>query len=238
MLTNNIDITFDVRNDSKGRDSDSSSKMLRYYHKLLWNKSLPNSKLLQLDDSLNGVYLYHKSEMGEYFLTSDSIIHTYFKWKRMQNIIKQIPISDIKLFYNLAHTIGGYVIFPGNKINGLNTINQERGINKRINDRIDLTMECIRRFYINQNSPLFNTFKRYSNFFALFSDFKGYCDFFLLQDLVNYDYSKINYFLPFNDFVLNPLPNNSDEYNLFKNNSISFLHKRNKRINEFAKISK
>lgn len=238
MLTNYIDITFDVRIDSKGKDPDSSSKTLKHYHKLLWNKKLPNGKLLQLDDSLNDTYLYHKSEMGEFYLSSDSIIHTYFKWKRTQDIIKQIPENEMRYFYDLAHTIGGFIIFPGNKINGFHTINQERGMNKKINDRIDLTLECIRRYYNNENSPMLDTIKRYSNFFLLFSDFKGYCDFYLLQDLVTDDYSKINFFLPFNDFIVHPLPKDLDEYNVYKKNNIDFLHKRNRRIEEYAKIDK
>ena len=75
----------------------------------------------------------------------------------------------------------------------------------------------IRRYYNNENSPLFEAIKRYSNFFSLFSDFKGYCDFFLLQDLITNDYSQINFFLPFNEFISNPLPKNADEYKVYKN---------------------
>ena len=169
-----------------------NSKTLQIYHKILWSKKLPNGKYFTLVDNKN--YLYHKSELGEFCLSSDSIIHTYSKWKRTEHIIKQIPQEEIKYFYDLAHTIGGYLIFPGNRINGLHTINQERGMNKLINDRIDLTLECIKRFYVNEKSPLFETLQRYKDFFYLFSDFKNYCDFFLLQNLVTDNYTKINFF--------------------------------------------
>ena len=47
----------------------------------------------------------------------------------------------------------------------------------------DLTLECIRLFYENKESPLSFVFQRYIEFFNLFCDFKGYVDFFLLQDL-------------------------------------------------------
>jgi hypothetical protein len=184
-----IDITFDVRTDSKGKDPDSSSKTLRQYHKLLWSKPLSNGNFFNLDDRIENKYLHHKSELGEFHLSSDSIIHTYFKWKRMQHIIEQIPKKDMKCFYDLAYTIGGFMIFPSNQVNALNTMNQERGMNKKINDRFDLTLECIRRYYRNEDSPLMETIRRYDEYFALFSDFKGYCEYFLLQDLVKDDYS-------------------------------------------------
>lgn len=235
MKNNYIDVTFDVRTDSNGKDPDSSSKTLRHYHKLLWSKNLPNGIFFDLDDTKENIYLYHKSALGEFNLTSDSVIHTYFKWQRTKHIIKQMPKDEMEYFYNLAYTIGGFMIFPGNSINGLNTMNQERGMNIKINDRFDLTLECIRRFYNNESSPMSDTINRYNDFFSLFSDFKGYCEYFLLHDLVTDNYSKINYFLPFNDFITNPLPKDVDEYFEYKKNNIEFLHKRNKRIEEYNK---
>lgn len=235
MRKNFIDITFDVRTDSNGGDPDCSSNTLRYYHKLLWSKTLPNGKSFILDDKKENFYLYHKSELGEFFLTSDSVIHTYFKWQRTQHIIRQIPADEMKKFYDLAYTVGGFMIFPGNSIKGLHTINQERGTNIKINDRFDLTLECIRRFYNHENSPLMDTINRYSDFFNLFTDFKGYCEYFLLQDLVTENCSKVKFFLPFEDFVTNPLPQNVDEYNEYKKHNIEFLQKRNTRIKEFNK---
>jgi len=232
MDEKDIDITFDVRTDSRGLDPDSSSETLKQYHKLLWSKNLPNGKLFSLDDTKDKIYLYHKSELGEYYLSSDSIIHTYSKWKRTQHIIQQIPKDEIELFFGLSYTIGGFILFPANRINGANTINGERGLNSKINDRIDLTLECIRRYYNDENSPLTDTLKRYNDFFSLFSDFKGYCEYFLLQDLVIDNYSKVNFFLPFDDFIRNPLPKDIDEYNEYKKNNIDFLQKRNKRIEE------
>ena len=40
------------------------------------------------------------------------------------------------------------------KIDGKMTINGARGFNAKIRDRFDLTLECIRRHYRNEDSPL------------------------------------------------------------------------------------
>ena len=230
-----IDITYDVRKDSNGKDPDSHSKILRAYHKYLWSKKLPTGKDFILEDNVEGIYLYHSSELGEFNLRSDAFIHTYSTWQRTKDLIKQIPEEEIEYFNYISYTIGGIILFPGNPINGKSTLNQERGTNKYINDRMDLTLECIKRYYNNESSPLFETIQRYDNFFKLFIDFKGYCEYFLLQDLVVENYSKIDFFLPFDDFEYNTLPKNKIEYNEYRIKSIDFLNKRNNRILEYSK---
>ena len=233
-----IDITYDVRKDSNGKDPDSHSKILKMYHKYLWSKKLPNGKDFILTDEMAGIYLFHKSDLGEYRLTSDAFIHTYSTWIRTKELIEKIPIKEIEYFQYISYTVGGCILFPGNPINGLSTMNQERGTNKYINDRMDLTLECIKRYYNNKKSPLFETIKRYEDFFRLFEDFKGYCEYFLLQDLVTEDFSRINFFLPFDDFVYNILPKNLDEYYNYKTRCIDFLNKRNNRIFEYSRVVK
>lgn len=229
MNKKTIDVTFDFTLDSNGRDPDASSPTLKRYHQLLWSKKLPNGHMFDLNPE--GHYLGHNSGLGEFYLTSDSIVHTYSKWKRTQELLSSINNEEIKSVLDLSHTIGGYIIYPGKKINGLSTFNQERGTNYQINDRFDLTLECIRRFYNqNQDSPLRNVINRYHNFFELFSTFKGYCEFFLLQDLVNEDFNQIRFFLPFNDFENNPLPRNINEYRRYLENIKLFIIRRNKRI--------
>jgi hypothetical protein len=233
-----VDIEYDFRTDSNGGDVDKFSATLRKYHKILWSKPLPDGNNFFLDDSREDVYLYCKIETQEYFLSSDSIIHTYSNWKRTEDIIKQIPEVEINNFLRVAYTIGGYIIFPSNKINKLSTINQERGTNQKIDDRFDVTLECIRRYYNNETSPLKVTLERYDNFFKLFKSFKGYCDFFLLQDLTFDNYSKINFFLPFNDFEQNPYPQTIEDYYKYKNASIEFNISRNNRIKNYVNIIK
>ena len=75
------------------------------------------------------------------------------------------------ILFGLLDTIGGIVIWPSTKINGFQTINGVRGFNRQIVDRLDLTIECIRRFYLGESSPLYDTFARYNDFFQLFDDF-------------------------------------------------------------------
>lgn len=225
-----IDITFDTRSDSGGKDPDKASKTLKRYHQILWEKELPNGNFLSLNTKVKDCYLYHNSQLGEFNLTSDCIIHTYSRWKRTQNLISNINPIKIKEFQDIGRTIGGYIIFPRNKVDNLHTINQARGTNKLINDRFDLTLECIRRFYNDETSPLYNTLKRYSDFFMLFKSFKGYCEFFLLQDLTDEGFSKIRFFIPFLEFGDPTIPQNANEYEMYRANCIQFVEKRNQRI--------
>jgi hypothetical protein len=75
--------------------------------------------------------------------------------------------------------MGGMMVFPGNQVDRKPTINVARGFHPRISDRMDLTLECVRRYYGQEPSPLAVTLGRYAGFFALFEDFQGYVDFFL-----------------------------------------------------------
>jgi len=68
-----IDTNFNFYSDARGGDPDRTSPTLQKYHKILWSKPLPNGKLFELRDNKKGVYLYHKSELGEFFLASDAI---------------------------------------------------------------------------------------------------------------------------------------------------------------------
>ena len=174
-----IDTNFNFYSDTpKGKDPDSFSPTLRKYHKLLWSKSLPGNKIFTLNDNRSNSYLYHKSKLGEFHLSSDAITHTYSNVRRMSHIISQIPDKEIKDFYSLCSTIGAYIIFPSNRINNKMTINGSRGLNKYIKDRFDLTLECVRRYYLGEDSPLVETLDRYSDFFSLFVNFENYLSFF------------------------------------------------------------
>jgi hypothetical protein len=225
---NKIDVDFDFRIDAKGGDPDITSPTLRKYHKILWSKPLPNGKIFELS-AKSGFYLYHKSEFGEFSLGSDAITHSYKYQKRKQRLIQQIP-NEVDELYNAGCTIGAYIVFPNKKQNG-NTINQDRGCNYMIDDRFDLTLECIRKFYLGQDNPLYNTFFRYKEFFDLFDNFKGYVDFFLLQDLVD-EHLQVKFYLPFDNFITKPIFTGVDDYLLYKKGVLDFITKRNKRISK------
>ena len=229
-MTNWIDVKFNFYSDTpSGKDPDSYSPTLRRYHQILWSKPLKSGIIFKLNKNTRKV-LHHESQLGEFFLSSDSIAHTYRYTNSMNHIINDISLEEIESFYSLCSTIGGYIIFPSKKIDNKMTINGARGINSKIRDRFDLTLECIRRYYIKEQSPLGETLKRYSSFFDLFDNFKGYVDFFLLNDLVNEKYSSIKYFIPFESFEKSPLPRDVQEYKLYKKNMTNFISARNQRI--------
>lgn len=226
-----IDLNFDFRFDSHGKDPDVYSETLKKYHKILWNKPLPNGKIFNLRDDKVGTYLYHKSELGEFFLGSDAISHSYKHHKRKQWLTRQIP-EAVNEVYSAGCTIGAYIIFPNNKIDNKQTINGARGCNGKIDDRFDLTLECIRRFYLGLASPLQDVISRYRDFFGLFRDFRGYVDFFLLQDLVTENYTEINFYLPFDNFISVPNFRNVDDYLFYQKKVIDFINKRNNKIDK------
>jgi len=122
------------------------------------------------------------------------------------------------------------IVFPGNRLEGKQTINGARGFNRKIADRFDLTLECIRRHYLSEQSPLSSTLARYSDFFDIFHEFKSYVDFFFLQDLFDSDKSRINFLMPFENFDSPPVPRNFNEYAEYQTKSIAFVHARNRRL--------
>lgn len=227
-----IDIEFNVFSDTpSGRDPDSYSPTLRSYHRKLWSKRLPNGAFFALDLDTPRL-LHHSSELGEFFLSSDAIGHTYRGVKKMSHIVQQLPPHELTDFFDLCSTIGAFIIFPSKRIDGKMTINGARGTNQRIQDRFDLTLECIRRFYADEESPLSVTLERYSTYFELFQDFRGYVEFFLLEDLVCDDYQRIAFWHPFSSFDASPLPQSLPEYRAFKTKVENFVTLRNARIRE------
>ena len=227
-----IDASYDFRNDVRpNNDPDIHSKKLKLYHKTLWSKPLPSGENFLLDYSITGKYLSSKSSVGEFELSSDSITHSYIGVKRMNSITKLVSDVDRDKILKTFYTIGGFIIFPSNKIDNKQTINGSRGFNSRIVDRFDLTLECIRRFYLGIESPLYETFSRYKDFFQLFDDFQGYAEFFLLQDIVTDDFSEVKFFLPFDDsFPSQPLPKDLNDYLIYIKNTNNFVVNRGNRM--------
>jgi Family of unknown function (DUF6994) len=232
-----IDTSFDFRTDACGKDPDAYSPTLRHYHKHLWSKALPSGRLFDLDHTVRGVYLHHRSELGEFFLSGDSIIPTFTRWVSMRRITQLFTERENEAFKTIGNTIGGAMVFPGNRIDGKQTINGARGFDRKISDRFDLTLECIRRHYRSQRSPLDETLARYRDFFALFEDFQGYVEFFMLQDMVDDDCSVVRFFMPFDDFNTPSVPKDGDSYREYRRLSIQFIEARNRRIGEHAVLS-
>jgi hypothetical protein len=235
-----IDTTYDFRTDiARGRDPDACSPTLRRYHKLLWSKALPDGRDFTLSDASWAQYLHHRSDLGEFRMTSDTIAATYTLRLNpaVRRILASLPEEDHEAFRAKAYTIAGFLIFPANTPGRTGrTINQDRGCDPRISDRIDLTLECIRRHYLGDPSPLASTLSRYADFFALFGGFSDYVDFFLLNDLVNRDASAVRFFLPLN-FDASGLPADADAYRVYRERMLAFLDARSRRIAACAKAA-
>lgn len=151
------------------------------------------------------------------------------KIKKFKEITEQVP-KHVNELYDAGSTKGAFILFPNKRIDGKYTINQARGINTLINDRFDLTLECIRRYYKAEKSPLYETFLRYNCFFNLFETFEGYVNFFLLNDSLD-NKGNIRFYLPFEEF--------KKDHNLMmsvnilfikKERTMNFIEARNKRI--------
>ena len=228
-----VDVTFDCREDARGRDPDSHSPTLRRYHQFLWSKPLPSAKAFHLDTSGPKPFLVHRSERGEFHLTSDSITHRYSARTTIKPLVAQLPNHQRAFVESGTWPVSECIVFPGKKVDGKNTINGARGMNPRIGDRFDLTLECIRRHYRgepNEKNPLRDVLDRYSTFFSLFESFRGYVDFFLLQDLVRGDYEAVEFYLPFDDFRADPLPRDLESYASYLRGVETFANRRAQRI--------
>lgn len=217
---------------SGGNDPDAMSQTLRAYHRALWSRELPNGEMMDLSIGRGYEYLTWKN----FRFGSDSITAS-FRYKRYQYMIDQVrqTVPNYKefmeRFLRKAYTIGGMIIFPKRRHG---SINQNRGCNSQISDRWDLTLECIRKFYLGEESPLYDTLQQEREFFDLFVDFKGYVDFFFLQDCVSPDYQSVKFWLGNGEFTGNPLPQTVEDYLHWIKESLDFVENRNKRIHEFC----
>jgi hypothetical protein len=232
-----IDVTYDFRSDTPpGKDPDALSTTLHGYHQLLWSKRLPSGIHFELRDARPKGYLEHRSELGEFVLSSDSVVPTFRKERQLASAFASIPAEEQATFLATTFTIGGMMVFPSNLVDRKMTINGARGCHPRIKDRFDLTVDCIRRHYAGTWSPLSEALTRYSSFFELFESFRGYVDFFLLQDIVTDDYSAVNFHMPFESFDKSPLPPGIDAYLSYRQRATHFIDARNMRIHACASL--
>ena len=171
-------------------------------------------------------YLRHESALGTFSLASDAMT-TRLKG-RAAKLTKQIPAGSLPP--DLGYTIGSSIIFPGNRIGGAATINGARGFHPRIADRFDLTLECIRRHYRGESSPLESALQRYADFFALFESFTQYVEFFLLQDLWDSRRDRIRFLHHFDDFSTPAVPKTTQDLISYLQANNEFILARNDRI--------
>lgn len=246
MNIKDIDVNFDFTTDTKGfwdgfwerndglgaggADPDTRSKTLRLYSQLLWSKPLPNGEVMELEDGRSKFYLRWK----DFYFSNDSITAS-FRYYRNRPLLEKVKkvVGDyqqyVESYLHKLYQIGGEVIFPS----AVGGINQTRGFRSVIRDRWDLTLECIRRHYNGEDSPLAKVLDKNKSFFDLFVNFKGYVDFFFFQDCVDETYSRVFLWMETPLFIKNPIPQTVEQYKEFVNREIDFVEKRNKRINDY-----
>ena len=207
-----------------GADPDALSPKLRRCHSVLWNRELPSGGTFELEEG------YPYLTWNGHAFSSDSIT-TFFRWPCMAGVLEEAyaSVPDHRTFVEdivrRTYTIGGTVIFPRHRC----SMNQLRGVHPMIRDRWDRSLECIRRYYSGEDSPLDDVMEKDSWFYGLFSDFRGYVDFFLLQDCVDADYNVVSMLGPMS-FDTDPLPGDAEEYMTWVRNTLEFVDKRNERI--------
>lgn len=247
MTLQDINVHFDFTTDTKGfwdgfweradglgagkTDPDAKSQTMRDYHRLLWSRELPNGETMQLEDGKSRFYLKWK----EFYFGSDSITAS-FRYYRNKKLLEQVKlavpdyVTFVENYLHKLYTIGGEMLLPS--FSGC--INQRRGCHMRISDRWDLTMECIRRYYIGVDSPLRKDLEKNREFFNLFVDFKGFVDFFFLQDCVDEQYN-VKLWLDTPLFESNPIPKTVEDYLQFIQTELDFVENRNRRIEQYIK---
>lgn len=235
----------------------SDSIMSIYWHRTYGN--MPDV----MNDIHNNVHLNNKIEKLEKKLEEMGISKYEREKKRCYSAMRQDEhYSSYKEFiwYYLqyANTIGGFMLFPRHDC----SINQLRGMSDKIQDRFDLTLECIKRMYESGffvvGNPLFDISAEDKGFFKMFGDgkegFKNYIDFFLLNSWVKED-EEHHYYHVKNllhtgenedkerniqlldnwDFNQKPLPQDENEWWTFYRNIMDRLEARNKQIEELLR---
>jgi UDP-N-acetylmuramyl pentapeptide phosphotransferase/UDP-N-acetylglucosamine-1-phosphate transferase len=53
--------------------------------------------------------------LGEFFLTSDTVMPTFTNWISLKPITEQIPEQENEAFDTVVYTMGGMMVFPGTR---------------------------------------------------------------------------------------------------------------------------
>ena len=246
----NIDIRTSekIYNNAGLPDPDAFSEILYDYFAEIWNLNYPNSKVKKIWNGNAWELIGIKDNFLR--LGTDSIMSIYWhRFNMREFIIKLIEGKKydfqifIREYLKKANTIGGFVLFPRH----IQSINQRRGTNSQIDDRFDLTLECIKRYYTNREksetesnyNPLSSVLKNDATFFDMFgkgeAGFKNYAEFFCLNESWVENGQVLNLMnnepLDNWDFKKEPLPQNLEEWWWkFYENIMSRLDARNEQI--------
>ena len=225
-----IDVDFNFFDDTPdGKDPDSHSPTLRRYHQLLWSKELPDGRPFNLESRKSlSPYLVYQSETQRFVLGSDTIATRHRK--KLSSLFAATPSEETDAFLRRSYTICGFIVFPVSQ----GSINQRRGTHPRIQDRWDLTLESIRRYYDGGVSPLTEVLERDAEFFDLFGSFEGYVTHFHLDDFVFPD-GTVRFLLPFADFAGPTLPTDVASYREYLQQSLALFTARRDRLQRMVR---
>lgn len=234
-----FDTSFDYRTDQPAKsnpDPDRDSPRLRSLHQRLWTKQLNSGVLFAPTVPPNrgdGYLIFTDTSGGRHWYGSDAITASYTHWLRPRPLVDAIAgLNDEQraCYLNPPYTIGSAMVWPVRSTDRP-TINQARGLRSLIADRMDLTLECIRRHYAGEpESPLTDVLNAYADFFALFDGFTEFVDFFHFQDLVTRAYDEVLFFLPFDNFKRPGTPATTEEYVTYREATLEFIARRGQRI--------
>lgn len=234
-----LDTSFDYRTDKPAKtrpDVDRDSPRLRLDHQLLWTKKLTSGVLFAPtapSARRDGYLIFTDTSGGRHWYGSDAITASYSSWLRPRPLVDAIAglTEEHRARYlNPPYTIGSAMIWPV-RSKDRPTINQARGLSLLIADRMDLTLECIRRHYGGEPwSPLADVINAYSDFFTLFDGFKEFVNFFHLQDLVTPGYDEVLFYLPFENFERSGTPATTEEFVTYREATLEFIAGRGRRM--------
>lgn len=218
-------------------DADSDSQILQRWHAVLWSKDLPDGSRIDWEAEPGTTCLTHDSSLRSFRASSDTIASLHERY--VPSLWKGLSPQDQERYRRAFYTIGGFIIFPRHS----NSLNQQRGWDRSISDRFDLTLECIRRHYLGLHpNPLGGVLASDAAFFRLFgvgqAGFAAYVDFFHLQDLVAgnaikwFDGSADDTWL----FSNIALPSSADAYRRHLDNVLEFVTARNERIAGWTRL--
>ena len=224
-------------------DPDENSARLREDHELLWTKELRPGVVFapSASSARSNQYLIYTDDSGvRHCYGSDTITSSYTGRSRPASLAAAIAgLSDEQRarYLDTPYTVASAMIWPV-RSKDRPTMNQARGFGpsgQEIGDRMDLTLECVRRHYAGEPAgPLADVVNAYKDFFELFGGFKEFVDFFHFQDLVTPDYKSVRFFLPFDDFESSGLPATTDDYITYREATLEFIAGRGRRMAEWV----
>lgn len=219
----------------EGGDADKWSSLLRDAHRRLWSKPLPSGEVLEIGSDLT---VGGPGIVEGLRLSSDTIASTHNNYRRrgVDALWAMLPPADQRRYDRGFYTIGGFIVFPSH----LNSLNQLRGTRGQVDDRFDLTLECIRLYYdgvtTTDRNPLGDVLIADEAFFNLFGrgagGFAAYVDFFHLGSLVQDGHVRWFDDVDLGDrvFTDSPLPKTLDAYIRYLEAVLSFVNARNRTI--------